>query len=69
MLTGEGEPVDAMGAEDPEMEMEPTVDAEAPADDLDLPTDDFEADAAATGGEEEAGREKRESVQQSKKKV
>jgi hypothetical protein len=69
MLTGEGEPVDAMGVDDPEMDMEPTVDAEAPADDLDLPTDDFEADAAATGGEEEAGREKRESVQQSKKKV
>ena len=69
MLTGEGEPVDTMGVDDPEMDMEPTVDAEAPADDLDLPTDDFEADAAATGGEEEAGREKRESVQQSKKKV
>ena len=70
MLTGEGEPVDAMGAEDPGMEdpaMEPTVDGEA---DMDMDMgDDFEADAAAAGGEEEAGREKRESVNKSKKKV
>ena len=74
MLTGEAEPADAMGAED-DMDMEPTtdmeggdeldmdMDAEAPAD------DDFGADAAAAGGEEEAGREKRESVQRSKKKL
>jgi hypothetical protein len=73
LLTGEGEPMDAMGADD-EMGMEPTVDAEAdmdmeaPADDM--AGDEFGADAAAAGGEEEAGREKRESVERpvSKKK-
>lgn len=69
MLTGEAEPVDAMGAEDPAME--PTVDGEmdmeAPAEE---PMDDeFATDAAAAGGEEEAGREKRESVERSKKKT
>jgi hypothetical protein len=69
MLTGEAEPMDAMGAEDPAME--PTVDGEmdteAPAEE---PMDDeFATDAAAAGGEEEAGREKRESVERSKKKT
>ena len=68
MLTGEAEPVDTMGAEEPAME--PTVDAEA---DAEMPAeepmdDDFAADDAAAGGEEEAGREKRESVDRSKKK-
>ena len=71
MLTGEGEPVDTMGAEDPGMEdpaMEPTVDGEADMD-MDIGDDDgLGADAAAAGGEEEAGREKRESVDHSKKK-
>jgi len=67
MLTGEGEAPDAMGAED-DMAMEPTVDAEAPADDMEAPADDFGAADAAAGGEEEAGREKRESVERSKKK-
>ena len=71
MLTGDGEPVDTMGAEDPEapsdMDMEPTVDgdmdmdAEMPAD------DDFAADASAAGGDEEAGRPTRESVERSRK--
>ena len=73
MLTGEGEPVDTMGAEDPaaDAEMEPTVDAEAdpaaeaPAEE---PTeDDFEAAAAAQAGAEEAGRPARESIQRSRK--
>ena len=75
MLTGEGEPVDTMGAEDPAMDaeadpeadpaMEPTVDAEAPAEE---PTeDDFAAAAAAQGGEEEAGRATRESIERSRK--
>ena len=69
MLTGEAEPMDAMGAEDPAME--PTVDGEmdmeAPAEE---PMDDeFATDAAAAGGEEEAGCEKRESVERSKKKA
>ena len=73
MLTGEGEPVDTMGAEDPGMEdpaMEPTVDGDADMDmDMDMGDDDgLGADAAAAGGEEEAGREKRESVERSKKK-
>jgi len=67
MLTGEGEPMDTMGAEEPDMDMEPTVDgemdAEVPAD------DDFGAADAAAGGEELGGREKRESVQHLKKKL
>jgi len=75
MLTGEGEPVDTMGAEDPAME--PTVDGDMgdmddmdPVTSADLDSDDdgLGADAAAAGGEEEAGREKRESVDHSKKK-
>jgi hypothetical protein len=60
-LTGEAEPMDAMGAEEPvddmAADMEPTVDAE----------DDFAASEPAAGGEEEAGREKRESVQRKRK--
>ncbi len=65
MLTGEAEPMDAMGdepaldAEEPGME--PTVDAEAPAD------DDFAAAEAAIGGDDEAGRAKRESIQRSRR--
>jgi len=71
MLTGEGEAPDAMGAEVPgeEAEMEPTtdMDMEAPAEEP-MADDGMEADAVAAGGEEEAGREKRESVERSKKK-
>ena len=71
-LTGEAAPMDTMGADD--MDMEPTVDDDMSADDMDMGDelavdDDFGADAAAAGGEEEAGREKRESVQRSKKKL
>lgn len=64
-LTGEAEPMDTMGAE-PEAEMEPTVDADAAAggDDLDVSVD---AAAAGAGGDEEAGRAKRESVRRSKR--
>ena len=71
IVTGEGDMPDAMGAEDPAEDpaMEPTVDAEEPA--VDPATgeaeDDFGADAAAAGGEEEAGRETRESVERSRK--
>jgi len=66
-LTGEAEPMDAMGAEEPEAEMEPTVDAEAGAEEV--PADDeFAAAEPAAGGEEEMGREQRESVEHSKKK-
>jgi len=71
MLTGEAEPMDTIGADDDmdmDADMEPTddmdMDAEEPAMD-----DDFGAADAAAGGEEEAGREKRESVQRSKKKL
>ena len=65
MLTGEEEPMDAMGDE-PAMDaeepgMEPTVDAEAPAD------DEFAAAEAAIGGDDEAGRAKRESIQRSRR--
>ena len=72
-LTGEEEAVDTMGTDD--MDMEP-IDSEEEMDmdaegeeEIDLGGDDFEADAAAAGGEEEAGREKRESVERSKKKL
>jgi hypothetical protein len=71
MLTGEAEPMDTMGAEDPGMDdMEPTVDGdedetEVPLGDTD---DDFGAADAAAGGDELGGREKRESIERSKKK-
>ena len=66
ILTGEGE-APVMGDEEAPAEepaMEPTVDAEAEAEPAD---DEFATDAAATGGEEEAGREKRESVERSRR--
>ena len=74
IVTGEGEPMDTMGAEDPEGDMdmepiddaEPAIDPETGEEDMDV-GDDFAADAAAAGGEEEAGREQRESVQRSRK--
>ena len=70
MLTGEAEPVDTMGAEEPgmdDMNMEPTVDGDM---DMEEPAadDDFGAADAAAGGEELGGREKRESIERSKKK-
>lgn len=62
LLTGEIEATDDMG----EPDLEPTVDAEEePMDDMD---DDFAASEPATGGEEEADRAKRESIERSKKK-
>lgn len=69
MLTGEGEPVDTMGAEEPGMDMEPTVDGDADMD-MEEPAadDEFGAADAAAGGEELGGREKRESIDRSKKK-
>jgi len=68
ILTGEGAP-EAMGAEAPaeEPEMEPTVDAEAEAEAPAEGEDEFGAAAPATGGEEEAGREKRESIERSRR--
>lgn len=71
MLTGEAAPMDTMGAEEPGMEdpnMEPTVDGEMNMD-AEAPADDFGAADAAAGGAELGGREKRESVQHSKKKL
>ena len=68
-LTGEAEPVDTMGTEEPDMEMEPTVDGEMDMD-AEVPAEDeFGAADAAAGGEELGGREKRESVDHSKKKL
>jgi hypothetical protein len=65
MLTGEAEPMDAMGDE-------PALDAEEPAmeptDDMDAAADDdFAAAEAAIGGDDEAGRAKRESIQRSRR--
>lgn len=70
MLTGEAEPMDTMGADDADMDMEPTVDGEVDMDmDMEEPADDdFGAADAAAGGDELGGREKRESVDHSKKK-
>ena len=71
-LTGEGgAPAEDMGAEPAtdapadDAEMEPTVDQE----DADAAADEFAAADAATGGDEEAGREKRESKINKKKMV
>ena len=71
-LTGEGEMPDMMGAEAPAddmpADMEPTVDQEETG--VDLSGDDGMAAApAAAGGEEEAGRAKRESVRRHKKSM
>ena len=72
ILTGEGEAPEAMGAEEEVPaggdEMEPTVDAEADVD-MEVPAEDDGMAAAepAVGGDEEAGRAKRESVERSRK--
>jgi len=60
--------MDTMGDDDMDMDM----DMEEPEDEDEIALggeDDFEASDAAAGGEEEMGREKRESVQHSKKKL
>ena len=67
-LTGEAEPVDTMGAEpeaggEEEPAMEPTVDAEEAPEG----GDEFGAAAPAAGGEDEAGRARRESIQRKRK--
>jgi len=59
-LTGEEDPAQAMGDEMPVDEPAPEGDVEAPEE-----GDDFEAAEPAAGGEEEAGREKRESIERS----
>jgi len=70
MLTGEGGAPDMMGADDDlAMDMEPTDDMEMDTEVGDLEGgDEFGATDVAAGGEEEAGREKRESIERSKKK-
>mgnify|MGYP001377968834 CR=1 FL=1 len=67
-LTGENEPMDTMGADD---DMEPTVDDEMDdaLDTVDTDDDDFGAADAEAGGDEESGREKRESVEPKKKSL
>ena len=68
LLTGEGEPVDMMGAEEPTApEGEELAGDEAEVGMEEPGTDDFAADAAAAGGEEAAGRMTRESVEYSRK--
>jgi len=63
ILTGEGGPVEPMGA--PDMDM--GADIEGPGDE-DIPTDDeFGAAAAAAGGDEPADRTRRESVDLSRR--
>jgi hypothetical protein len=73
MLTGEADPVDTMGSEDPDMDMdmEPVDgDIEPDMNMDDVPQDDGMGSAdAAAGGEDLGGREKRESKQHSKKKL
>lgn len=65
MLTGEAQPAQPMGDEEElpvdEPEMEPTVDDEEGA------ADEFAASEPAAGGEEEAGRARRESIERSRR--
>jgi len=75
-LTGEGGPMPMGGEDDMDMSMEPTVDDEMPTDDMDAgmdmdePADDeFGAAEPATGGEEPAGRAKRESKRYNMSKI
>ncbi len=71
ILTGEGAPAtmgDEVPAEDPEGEMEPTVDAEEGAETEDpAEGDEFATADASAGGDEPADRAKRESVELSRK--
>jgi len=70
ILTGEsgGMDADMMGGDDMDMDMEPTTDMDMDTDLGDVEGDDFDADASAAGGDLDMGREKRESVEHSKKK-
>jgi hypothetical protein len=68
-LTGEGDPMNPMGADDPmdmggDMDMEPTIDGDMDMDmDIDVGGDEFGAAAPSAGGELGADRAKRESIQ------
>jgi hypothetical protein len=70
-LTGEADPMDTMGTEDPalDMDMEPTDDMDGDADMTAELGDEFGASEPAAGGEEEAGREKRESATPKGKRI
>jgi len=64
MITGEGEPMDTIGADDDlDMDMEPVDDPdEGDIEDIDISgDDDFGADSAATGGDVPTDRARRES--------
>lgn len=60
-LTGEEQPVEMLGAE-PQGPVEPEAEPAAP-DEMNMGADEFAAAEPATGGEEAAGREKRESIE------
>jgi len=70
ILTGEGAPVDTMGDEegmDDNMEADPEMEPIDDEDEVDMDMDDFDAAEPATGGDEEADRAKRESVERSRR--
>ena len=73
LLTGEGGNMNMMGADDDmggdELDMEPTTDMDG-ADELSVDVDDeFGGSPAADGGEDPAGREKRESKENRRKMI
>jgi len=68
IITGETTPTDTIGAE-PEGDIEEPMDTEEPVEPIEPTDDEFGASEPATGGEEEAGREKRESYTPKKKSI
>ena len=68
IITGETAPTDTIGAE-PEGDIEEPMDTEEPVEPIEPTDDEFGASEPATGGEEEAGREKRESYTPKKKSI
>jgi hypothetical protein len=74
LLTGEGGNMNMMGADDDmggdELDMEPTTDMDGAEDELSVDVDDeFGGAPAADGGEDPAGREKRESRENRRKMI
>ena len=68
IITGETAPTDTIGAE-PEGDIEEPMDTDEPVEPIEPADDEFGASEPATGGEEEAGREKRESYTPKKKSI
>jgi len=68
IITGETAPTDTIGAE-PEGDIEEPMDTDEPVEPIEPTDDEFGASEPATGGEEEAGREKRESYTPKKKSI